>query len=52
MRDAITFLMGTGAGGIAGYMFRAFMPYLDDERNVRRTIREINERIEREDAAT
>jgi hypothetical protein len=51
MRDAIIFLMGASSGGIAGYMFRAFMPYLDDERNIRRNLREINERIEREDRA-
>ncbi len=48
MRDAIIFLMGTGAGGIAGYMIRDFQIYMADELKMRRTMRDINNRVDRE----
>lgn len=52
MRDAIIFLMGTGAGGIAGYMIRDFQIYMADEMKIRRTMRDLRSKIDREDAAT
>ena len=51
MSEAITFITGAIAGIVAGYVFRDFKIYLDEELRIRRTMREMRERVDREDAA-
>jgi hypothetical protein len=48
MRDVVVFLMGGVAFGIAGYMIRDFQIYMADELKMRRTMRDINNRVDRE----
>jgi hypothetical protein len=47
MRDAITFLMGLGAGGIAGWAMRAVKIEIDKERKVDRLFRHYQELAEK-----
>lgn len=48
MRDAIIFLMGTGAGGIAGWAMRAVKIEMDKERHIDRLFRHYQDLAEKE----
>ena len=50
MRDAITFLMGLGAGGIAGWAMRAVKIEYDARMREDNIMRIIQDRLEREAA--
>ena len=51
MRDFITFLMGVAPGIVAGWMARDWKNYVDDEMRVRRTMRDVGAKVDREDRA-
>lgn len=48
MRDAIIFLMGTGAGGIAGWAMRAVKIEMDKQRHIDRLFRHYQDLAEKE----
>ncbi len=48
MRDAITFILGAGAGGIAGWIARAVKIEIDKNRHVDRLFRHYQDLAEKE----